>query len=161
NLGAMASALIVGYIGIAWGWGWGFGLSGVLMLGGLLQFVVGQRHLHGHAEPPNLALLTQPLVAGLSIERLIYIGGVLATIIVWQVRQTKLDLGPLSALTGGHEVTLTEVVAVAMGLVLIGWFVVFLFSGISPVERGRMIVLMTLIVVSALFWGLYEQTYGT
>src|SRR5690606_41624999 len=43
NLGAMASALIVGYIGIAWGWGWGFGLSGVLWRGGPLHCVVCRR----------------------------------------------------------------------------------------------------------------------
>jgi POT family proton-dependent oligopeptide transporter len=48
-----------------------------------------------------------------------------------------------------------------MGVALFGWFIYFLFSGITAYERGKMIVLMTLIVVSALFWGLYEQTYGT
>src|SRR5690606_14918856 len=94
-------------------------------------------------------------------ELLIYLGGLLATVMVWQVLQTKIDLGPLGALVGGHEVTLTEVVAVAMGLALFVWFIWFLFTDISARERGRMIVLMTLIVVSALFWGLYEQTYGT
>ncbi len=161
NLGAMASSLIVGYIGIEWGWGYGFGLSGVLMLFGLGQFLYGQKHLHGHAEPPNPERLREPALVGLSTERLIYIGGLITTVAVWQVLQTKIDLGPLSALTGGHEVTLTEVVAVVMGLALFVWFVTFLFSGISARERGQMIVLMTLIVVSALFWGLYEQTYGT
>jgi POT family proton-dependent oligopeptide transporter len=161
NIGALLSALIVGYIGIEWGWGYGFALGGVLMLLGLGQFVVGQRHLLGHAEPRDPAALRQPFAAGLSRETLIYIGGVLATVAVWQVLQIKIDLGPLSALTGGHEVTMTEVVAVAMGLALFVWFVWFLFSGISARERAQMIVLMTLIVISALFWGLYEQTYGT
>ncbi len=161
NLGAMLSSLIVGYIGVEVGWGYGFGLSGVLMLGGLVQFLVGQKHLQGHAEPPSRERLRAPLVAGLSIEHLIYLGGVVTTVAVWQVLQTKINLGPLSALVGGHEVTLTEVVAVAMGVALMVWFAYFLFSGITPHERGQMIVLMTLIVVSALFWGLYEQTYGT
>jgi POT family proton-dependent oligopeptide transporter len=161
NLGAMASALIVGYIGIEWGWGWGFGLSGVLMLFGLGQFMWGQKHLHGHADPPDPTALRKSVVAGLSIEWLIYLAGLLTTVAVWQVLQTKIDLGPLSALVGGHEVTLTEVVAVVMGLALFVWFTWFMFSGISARERGQMIVLMTLIVISALFWGLYEQTYGT
>jgi POT family proton-dependent oligopeptide transporter len=161
NLGAMLSSLIVGYIGIAWGWGWGFGLSGVLMLGGLAIFLGWQRHLQGHAEPPDPEALRKPVALGLSTEWLIYVGGAIATVVVWQVLQTKIDLGPLSALTGGHEVTLTEVVAVGMGLALFVWFGWFLFSGITARERGQMIVLMALIVVSALFWGLYEQTYGT
>jgi POT family proton-dependent oligopeptide transporter len=161
NLGAMASGLIVGYIGVAWGWGWGFGLSGILMSFGLGQFMWGQKHLHGLADPPHPAALRQSVIAGLSIEWLIYLAGLLATVAVWQVLQTKIDLGPLSDLVGGHEVTLTEVVAVGMGLALFAWFTWFLFSGISARERGQMIVLMILIVISALFWGLYEQTYGT
>jgi POT family proton-dependent oligopeptide transporter len=35
-----------------------------------------------------------------------------------------------------------------------------MFSGLSRIEKGRMLMLMVLITVSALFWGLYEQTYG-
>ena len=80
--------------------------------------------------------------------------------VVWQVLQTRINFGPLSALFGGHEVTLTEVVAVLLGAGLYIWFIRLLFSGISHAEKGRMIMLMTLITVSALFWGLYEQTYG-
>jgi POT family proton-dependent oligopeptide transporter len=161
NIGATLSGLTVGYIGIEWGWGYGFGLSGALMVLGLGQFLWGQRHLHGHAEPRDPAALRQPFVAGLSTEHLIYIGGLLTTVAVWQILQIKLDLGPLSALVGGHEVTLTELIAVVMGSSLFVWFVWFLFSGISARERGQMIVLMTLLVISALFWGLYEQTYTT
>jgi POT family proton-dependent oligopeptide transporter len=161
NLGAMLSSLIIGYIGIAWGWGWGFGLAGVMMLFGLGQFMFGQRHLLGHAEPPDPVALRQPVFAGLSMEILIYLAGLLTALAVWQVLQTKMDLGPLSALVGGHEVTLTEVVAVVMGLGLFAWFTWFMFSGITALERGQMIVLLTLIVISALFWGLYEQTYLT
>jgi POT family proton-dependent oligopeptide transporter len=161
NLGAMLSSLIVGYIGIAWGWGWGFGLAGVMMLFGIGQFLLGQRHLLGHAEPPDPEALRKPAFAGLSMEWLIYLAGLLTAVAVWQVLQTKIDLGPLGALVGGHEVTLTEVVAVVMGLGLFAWFAWFMFSGITAIERGQMIVLLTLIVISALFWGLYEQTYLT
>ena len=100
------------------------------------------------------------MFAGLSREILIYAGGVLLTVVVWQVLQTRINLGPLSALAGGHEVTLTELVAVVLGAALYVWFIRLLFSGISRQEKGRMVMLMVLITVSALFWGLYEQTYG-
>lgn len=161
NLGAMLSSLIVGWVGVEIGWGLGFALAGALMLFGLVQFLFGQKHLLGHAEPANPEWLRQPVFAGLSREWLIYLGGLVAVVAVWQVLQIKLDLGPLSRLVGGHEVTLTEVVAVVLGLGLFVWFFWFLFSGITAEQRGRMIVLMALIVISALFWGLYEQTYGT
>jgi POT family proton-dependent oligopeptide transporter len=161
NVGAALSSLIVAYIGERIGWGYGFGLSGVLMAFGLGQFLWGQKHLQGHAEPPDAARLRESVLAGLSIERVIQLGGLVAVIAVWQVLQIKLDFGFLGAMFDGHEVTLTEVVAVVMGAVLMVWFLRFIFSGITAAERGRMIVLMTLIVVSSLFWGLYEQSYGT
>jgi POT family proton-dependent oligopeptide transporter len=161
NVGAALSSLVVAYVGERIGWGWGFGLSGVMMALGLVQFMWGQRHLRGHAEPPDAERLRQPVLPGLSLERVIQLGGLVGVVAVWWVLQVKLDFGFLGAMFDGHEVTLTEVVAVVMGLTLMVWFVRFLFSGISAAERGRMIVLMTLIVVSSLFWGLYEQSYGT
>lgn len=152
NVGAFLSSLIVGYVGINYGWGWGFGLSGVMMALGLAQFVLGRRHLLGQAEPPASH--------SARAEWLIYAAGVGLTFVVWQVLQTRIDFGPLSALVGGHEVTLTELVAVVLGIGLYAWFIGLLLSGISTAEKGRMVMLMVLITVSALFWGLYEQTYG-
>lgn len=160
NVGAALSSLIVAYIGEKIGWGYGFGLAGVMMALGLLQFLWGRKYLLGHAEPADPAMLRAPLFAGLSREWLIYLSGVALTVIVWQVLQTRIDLGPLSALAGGHEVTLTEVVAVVLGAGLYMWFIRLLMSGISARDKGRMMLLMVLITISALFWGLYEQTYG-
>lgn len=47
NIGALMSALIVGYVGEKIGWHYGFGLAGIGMLLGLLVYVYGQRYLHG------------------------------------------------------------------------------------------------------------------
>lgn len=160
NVGAALSSLIVAYIGQNIGWGYGFALGGLMMAAGLVQFAWGQRFLLGHAEPPNPAALRERTL-GMSHEWLIYTIGLLTTLVVWWVLQTKINFAPLTKMAGGHEVTLTEVVAVVMGLGLAVWFARFLFSGISAVERGKMIVLMVLITVSALFWGIYEQSYGT
>lgn len=160
NVGAALSSLIVGYVGIKFGWGYGFALAGVMMALGLVQFALGQQHLHGHAEPADPEALRRPVLAGLSREWLIYLGALGMTAAVWLVLQTRIDFEPLSRLLGGHEVTLTEVVAVVLGLGLIVWFFRLLLSGIDAAARGKMITLMALIVVSALFWGLYEQSYG-
>ncbi|MBX3713814.1 MAG: peptide MFS transporter [Lysobacter sp.] len=160
NVGAFLASLIVAEIGEKIGWGYGFALAGVMMALGLVQFIIGQKHLRGHAEPADPVLLKAPAFAGLSREWLIYLGGLGLTVVVWQVLQTRIDFGPLTALLGGHQVTLTEVVAVVMGAALYLWFVKLLFSGLSRKEKGSMVMLMVLITVSALFWGLYEQTYG-
>lgn len=45
NLGAFLSSLIVGYVGEVHGWHYGFGLAAIGMALGLIQYLVGQKHL--------------------------------------------------------------------------------------------------------------------
>lgn len=45
NVGAFLSSLIVGYVGEVYGWHYGFGLAGIGMALGILQYVLGQKHL--------------------------------------------------------------------------------------------------------------------
>jgi POT family proton-dependent oligopeptide transporter len=51
NLGAFLAGIICGYIGETYGWRWGFGAAGLGMLGGLVQYVMGLKHL----APDNVA----------------------------------------------------------------------------------------------------------
>lgn len=50
NIGALMSALIVGYVGEKIGWHYGFGLAGIGMLIGLLVYIFGQKYLKGVGE---------------------------------------------------------------------------------------------------------------
>jgi POT family proton-dependent oligopeptide transporter len=52
NVGAFLASVIVGYVGERLGWGYGFALGGVMMAAGLVQFVLGQKHLMGQAGRP-------------------------------------------------------------------------------------------------------------
>ena len=45
NVGAFLSSLIVGTVGEVYGWHYGFGLAGIGMALGLIQYVLGQKHL--------------------------------------------------------------------------------------------------------------------
>ena len=45
NIGAFLSSLIVGYVGEVHGWHYGFGLAAIGMAAGLIQYLVGQKHL--------------------------------------------------------------------------------------------------------------------
>ena len=45
NVGAFLSSLIVGTVGEVYGWHYGFGLAGIGMALGLVQYVLGQKHL--------------------------------------------------------------------------------------------------------------------
>ncbi|WP_310991073.1 peptide MFS transporter [Aequorivita marina] len=45
NVGAFLSSIIVGYVGETYGWHYGFGLAAIGMGLGLLQYLLGQKHL--------------------------------------------------------------------------------------------------------------------
>ncbi len=155
NVGAFASSVVCGWLGETWGWNWGFGAAGVGMLLGLAGFLVGRRHLHGHAEPPDVAVLAQPLALGLSRERWITIGAVAMVLASWRVLQLELSIFASGTLTA------TELVALAMTVALAVWLFRFLARECTPVQRDQMIVLVVLTATSVIFWALYEQTYGS
>lgn len=163
NLGAVISSLFVGWIGQAYGWEYGFGSAGIGLLLGLVVFVSGTKYLHGQAEPANPELLKEK-VAGLSREWLIYILALVGVVAVQQILQTTINFGALGQLLGmaeGAEITATEVVAVVMTIALLVWWFKFVFIECNVLERASMIMLMVLTAISAVFWGLYEQTYGS
>ncbi len=155
NVGAWASSLVCGWLGETWGWGWGFGSAGLGMLIGLVVFVRGQAHLLGKAEPPDPARLRAPWRLGISRERWILIGALVAVLAAWQLLQVRLSLFE------GGQISATEIVAVLMTIALGVWFVPFVRTQCTPAERDQMIALVAITATSVVFWGLYEQTYGS
>jgi POT family proton-dependent oligopeptide transporter len=143
NLGSFTATLLCGYLGETYGWAYGFGAAGIGMLIGLVTFLRGQPHLHGHAEPRDLALLKQPGLGPLDKEWTIYLGGVIAVAVVWRMLQFHAVV----------EATLnTLALAVLAGL---AWF---LTQRCDKVERERMFVLIVLTLSTVVFWALFEQS---
>ena len=142
NLGAFFAALICGYLGETYGWRYGFGLAGIGMLLGLVTFIRGAPLLAGIGQPPEPARLRAPFFAGLSREQLIYGAGILGVGVAWGLMQWRDAVGGLLMLTG---------VASALGIV------VYAFWRCTKLERDRLLVLLLLIVVSVVFWALFEQ----
>lgn len=141
NLGSVLATALCTWLGFTYGWKYGFGLAGFGMLAGLATFLWGQKFLMGKAEPPEPALLERKF-AGVSVEGLIYILGLLAVIPAWLA-------------IGQHElVSLT----LSVGAPLI-FLAMFLWVGatLKGDERARMFVALILIVFSVLFWTLFEQ----
>ena len=142
NLGAVVAGLVCGYLGQTYGWRYGFGLAGVGMLAGLATFLGGRRLLLGVGEPPAGADLGRKLAAGVSREWAIYLAALLGVAVAWQFMQHHRLVGALLLGAGA---------AVVIGVV---WFSL---ARCTVVERGRMLVLLTLTAFSVVFWALFEQ----
>lgn len=142
NIGAAAAPLLTAWLAYEFGWSWGFGVAGVGMLAGLVGFLKGQKHLHGHAEPPAPARLRRRLLPGLNVERAIYLSSLVLVVFAWFLLQRQ-------ALVG----TLLSVIGIGMALLIIGYA---LFR-CTPVERDRLFVVSILILFTVSFWAFYEQ----
>jgi len=130
NLGALSASLIAAFLGEVYGWSWGFGAAGVGMVIGLIVFISGQKHLHGHAEPNQPERLKERVLGGLlNREWAIYLGSFVAVAVIWQIIQLHSVYWslPLSAL--GFSADLEQgAVLLLMNLFFLGflaWFVWF------------------------------------
>lgn len=141
NLGAMAAILLCGWIGEAYGWGYGFGLAGIFMLLGLVVFILGRGTLEGIGEPPDLANLKKKVV-GISKEWLIYIVAVIATVFTAYLLDAR---------------DLTKTLLYTVGLLALGGVIWYAQKNCTREQLHRMWVMLYLIVVSVIFWGLFEQ----
>ena len=143
NLGSFFGAIVCGFLLQYKGFSWGFGAAGVGMLFGLLVFMKGQ-HLFGESgKPPSPEYLTQPVVAGINREWLIYLLSLFGVLVCWQLMQYR-------AVVGGF---------LATSLVVMTAVVVFYaFAHCEREDRDRMLVCLFLMSYQIVFWGLFEQT---
>lgn len=142
NLGAFTATLACAYLGETFGWRYGFGLAGIGMLFGLLVFQYYRHYLLGYGEPPADARLDEPVLPGLTRERIVYLAGIAGVVAIWQIIQRTQELGLVLAI---------------VGIVVTGWALWFSFAKCERRDRDRMLVMLVLIALSVLFWALFEQ----
>lgn len=142
NFGAFWAGILCGYLGQTVGWWAGFGLAGLGMLAGWVVFVLGKPLLEGKGEPPDPALLKQPVAGPLSREHIIYICGLLGVPLIWLLVQRNAAVGTM--LTIGSVIVLGY----------LGWYMA---TKSTKVERDRMLLALVLIAASVVFWTLFEQ----
>jgi len=150
NTGALISPLICGYVGERIGWRLGFGVAGIGMLLGLIQYVLGSKHL-GTAglHPPSTGDAERDrrqkrnaawaVGSGLGIFALLAVLGTVGII-------------PFTAtiLSDGQGWFLLAISTVVFAWLIFG-------GGWSPEERKRSVAILVLFVASALFWASFEQ----
>ena len=144
NVGATLGTLVAGYLGEVYGWSYGFGAAGVGMLLGLIAFTIGRPLLLGQGEPPAPARLRMP-VAGIRLEWLLYLVGVLSVVLVWALIQFQNVIGGLLFVSG---------------VLLLGYVLIAAFR-LDRHARDRMFVVIFLIALNPVFWGLFEQAGGS
>ena len=169
NMGAFFGPIITGFLAqsdtfrsilAGWGldpnsaWHWGFGAAGVGMTLGLVQYVLGSRHIGSAGLHPAPAASPQE-AASLKQAALIWIGGGMLTLV---------GLG-IAIATGVLPVTAEQVTGAYGYLLLtvtIAFFGWLLFSGDwTPVERKRLYIIGVFFLAAALFWSVFEQAGST
>jgi len=150
NVGALIAPLACGWVGERISWRLGFGLAGVGMTAGLIQYVLGGKHL-------GAAGLSPARPADVEQERrqkrqaaAVSIAAVAAVAVV----------GLLAA--KGVIALTPRLISDALGIVLVllsaGMFAwLILGRGWSAVERKRSGAILVLFLASAVFWSAFEQ----
>ncbi len=154
NLGAFLAPLVCGYLGQRVSWHAGFGAAGVGMTIGVVQYLLGSRHLGDKGLLPVPA--DSPAAASQLRSRAVLWGGIFFAVMA------VIGIG---GYTGTLPVTAVGVANAAGVLLLLSTVVFFgwlLTSGdYTRAERKRLIVVAVLFLASALFWSVFEQAGST
>jgi POT family proton-dependent oligopeptide transporter len=148
NLGAVISPLACGWVGEKVNWHWGFGLAGIGMTIGLIQYLMGAKHLGTAGLYPVPA--ESPEAAARLKKNFLITAGIIAV---------------LGALLTVLPVTAQGVADAGGVLLLVITFATFawliFFAEAMPVERKRFVVIFVLFLAASLFWSAFEQAGST
>jgi POT family proton-dependent oligopeptide transporter len=159
NIGATISGVLCGWLGETYGWGWGFGAAGIGMLAGLANFVMGQKHLRGHAEPPDAARLRERVFGPVTREYAIYLAALAGLFAIWFLIQMHSVI--VAIVPGVFETSPVILAMHAVTLCLLAGILWFMFTKCTKVQREQMAICLAFIAFCLVFFTLYEQTYGS
>lgn len=162
NLGSFWAAILCGLLGETVGWWAGFGLAGLGMALGFIVFVRGRalfflpgKNLIDHVgNPPNLEKLKAKALGPLNTEWLLYGVGLVTVVVVWFMVQAHTIR---FTLPGMGEQDLLALFLLIGGLGFLGYMGVYMAKNCTKVEAQRLILALILIMVSVVFWALFEQ----
>ncbi|MEV0007398.1 peptide MFS transporter [Streptomyces sp. NPDC051840] len=149
NIGAFAGPLITGWLGDHAGWHWGFSAAAFGMTLGLIQYVLGRRHLAGRKHSAEFALAPGPMRRAVLM---IVAGAVLVAVVA-----TALALA--GWLTMDRFVDVLTVISVIAPVVY--FVVMFRSPRVSAEERGRLRPYVVLFLASVVFNFILFQAYST
>ncbi|MEV6749504.1 peptide MFS transporter [Streptomyces sp. NPDC051080] len=149
NIGAFLGPLVTGWLGDHASWHWGFSAAAFGMTLGLIQYVLGRRHLAGRKHSAEFALTPAPMRRAI---RLIAVGAVVVAAVA-----TALALA--GWLTMDRFVDLLTLISVIAPVVYFA--VMFRSPQVTAEERGRLRPYVVLFLASVVFNFILFQAYST
>ena len=152
NFGAWLGPMICGFLGESqqFGWHWGFGAAGVGMTFGLIQYVLGTKHMG------NAGLLKGDAAHPDSVKRATtqFIRGLAVTVILTATFIALARGGLIGITLVGFAQTTGVLVLI---LAAIYFLYIAFFACHDKVERQRIGVIFLLFLGAAMFWSGFEQ----
>ncbi|MEU1467449.1 peptide MFS transporter [Streptomyces sp. NPDC005761] len=149
NIGAFLGPLVTGWLGDHASWHWGFSAAAFGMTLGLIQYVLGRRHLAGRKNAAEFALAPGPMRRALRL--------IAAGVVVVAAVATALALA--GWLTMDRFVDLLTLVSVIAPVVYFA--VMFRSPRVTAEERGRLRPYVVLFLASVVFNFILFQAYST
>ncbi|MYW68184.1 MFS transporter [Streptomyces sp. SID8379] len=149
NIGAFLGPLITGWLGDHKGWHWGFSAAAIGMTLGLIQYVLGRRHLAGRKASAEFRLPDEAMRRAI---RMIVLGVVVVAVLA-------VLLAIVGWLTMDRFVDLLTIISVIAPIVYFA--VMFKSPRVSAEERGRLRPYLVLFLASVAFNFILFQAYST
>ncbi len=150
NIGAVIGPTICSFLGEGVNWHLGFGAAGVGMTAGIIQYIIGQKHLEGcgnlpedSAAPEKVASARSMLAKGFGLTLALIVG-------IWALN----NFGVLTLTLVGFAQATGLIVVVLATLYFLG---IILFVCRDTLERQRVFVISLLFLGAAMFWSGFEQ----
>jgi len=151
NIGAASAPILCGWLAYEFGWHAGFGAATLGMISGLIVFWRGIKgNVFGdHGLPPDPDLINKKIL-GLKLKFFIPV----VAFFLMPLVAYAIFIGDINIM-GIFESTLVSfmfklILAAVMG------YVIYIFTKVSAVERGRLITIFFLTLLMTLFWAFYE-----
>ncbi|MFG2533309.1 peptide MFS transporter [Streptomyces sp. NPDC048516] len=145
NIGALLGQIIGGWLGQGWGYHWGFSCAALGMTLGLVQYVLGRRHLPDRADRPDAPL---PPGRGAPVARR-------AGAAVLALAAVGCALGPTGALTLRTGIDLVSAVSVAVPVLY--FVVMFASPRTERQEKTALAAYVPLFLAAAVFYVIFNQ----
>ncbi len=145
NIGGLLAPLVCGTIADIYGWHYGFGIAALGMVFGAIAFYGGSKSFENIGLPPCQDALDRPILLGLSMSKLIFIGASFFVFLVVTIIQNHEYMGGFMAIASLAVLT----------------FMLFIAFRSPLEERKCILTLLAMFFFMTCFISIWEQIGGS